>query len=554
MTLKGLKCLKLSSFKTDKASIKMNFKRIFNIAFFLFIILAPSLASAEAQRVAVLPWKVNSVEKLDFLKNAMTEMVSSRLGSKAGIEVVSADQVRAAIKEEKIEEFTDKAAADIAKRLKADYVVYGSLTVLGTAVSLDAKVLTVKTEAVSPVYSQGAGMDSVIPMTEKVSNEALLITGVIKASAPAKAETPATDAKEQKAEGDGFIIKTKEETAKAVSFRSKSIEGLYLSFIAADLDKDGAKELFLISERKLVIARIKGDGLEIIKEMPSDRGSDNIALTAIDSDKDGSVEVYLSAVLDNKPSTSVIEFKDNEYKVTVKDVRWLVRTFEVNGESVLAGQKFRSGDGFYADIRLLKKEGAEVADKGPFIVKPPKKTGLYSFDVFDLTGSGSSELISLDDRDYIKIYKGSEGKWTDPWKSKDYYGGTLNYIEDSNDGPGLSEKPLIAVKGRFYHTDMNRDGRPELIIKRNVPGGLGRSAERPGSYVSGLIMSLTWDKVGEDLVEDWKTREVKGYIADFIIDDLDGSGDSEIAMLIVEGTEYLMDTPKSYILFHKFSL
>ncbi len=549
-------------------------KKAFGIVLLcLSVLLVPSYGWPKTVRIAVLQWKVNSASDMEFIKSAMADMLASRLGANQSVEVIAPESVKAALGDKV--DITDHGAIEAGKKLKADYVLYGSLTVLGSSISLDAKLLNVKDGAVSPLYSKGAGMDSVINLTDKLATDTLAAAVAAPAAAApitAGAVTAETLKPEIKSEPkpepviinagpkeepkDSFVMKPKE-GPKPVSWRSKPFDGVYTAILSADLNKDGVKELFILSPLSLVIAKQKDDGFEVVKEIKETGGEKNVAISAIDSDRDGVMELYVSKVLNNRPYTSVIEFKDNDYKTTVTGIEWLVRTVEASNEAVavLVGQKFRKGDGFYGPLTILKKEGAKVAEKGRYDIDLPKKTDIYRFEVFSFTGGGP-ELVVLDERGYIKLYKKNDkGKWEQSFKSRDYYGGTLNPIILADDRPGTTETESVPLESRFYKADFNKDGKLELIVKRNVPGGLGRYSERPGSYKDGQILSLSWDEGGEDMLrENWKTRPTEGFIEDFFINDGGAEGTKEMTLLVVEGTGSLTGRPKSYILSYRVSL
>jgi hypothetical protein len=191
---------------------------------------------------------------------------------------------------------------------------------------------------------------------------------------------------------------------------------------------------------------------------------------------------------------------------------------------------------------------------GPFEITPPRGVDLYRFAAFefDTSGSGALNLVVLDKRGRLRVYnKGPRSLWTKYWKSSDYYGGTLNYIEPDDDAAPAGTR-AISVAGRFFHVDLDSDGRAELIIKQNIPGGLGRHATTPRSFTKSSVMSVEWD--GEFIEENWRTREVTGYIADFFIDDLDSDGSPEVVMLVADGYGALFGGIKSYILSYRLSL
>src|SRR3972149_2593106 len=93
----------------------------------VLLILFPSLGSSEAGvRVAVLPFKVYSEKELGYLKRAVMDMLTSRIGSAGNITIVRSDLAANAVKKYPDLEFTEKEILeDIGKELGADYVLFG---------------------------------------------------------------------------------------------------------------------------------------------------------------------------------------------------------------------------------------------------------------------------------------------------------------------------------------------------------------------------------------------------------------------------------------------
>lgn len=549
-------------------------KKILLIVCLLALIL-PSYAFSAGARIAILPWKVNSAENLDYVKDAMPDMLSSRVGAAPSVEVLRSDIVKdAAEAERKSGEITEAAAASIGRKLKADYVLYGSLTVLGAAASLDAKFLNVKDGTVTPFFAKGAGIDSVIGMADKLSAD--LLSALSPAQKPVLTPSTGVGATEKTIaspellkpaqtpmEEDSFIIKPKDTGFKKALWMSQRISGEFIAMAAADIDKDGTKELFLLKNSSVVIARLTDGKLDIVNELPNNGPDQNIAIAAFDADGDGVPEVYVSALHRGQPSGFAIEFKDNGFKVTSTGIKWAMRTAHAGKDIALIGQKFRKSDGFYGAIRLLRKQGAEIVDAGPFeAVSPglPGRLNLYRFEV--IHGAKDNILAALDDREYLRLFKkDTNGKWEQFYKSLDFYGGTLDMINAGDeDRPAPSDQEFFTVAGRFFTGDLNNDGKPELVIKRNIPGGLGRYAKVARSFTSGAVVNLSLegiDDAGSEaniLSENWRTKEVSGYIADFFIDDPAGDGTRQMFMLIVEGTGAFAGNIKSYILLNKMAL
>jgi len=532
------------------------FKKSLLLAVSLFAVLLPGSALCAGEKIAVLPWRVNAPGDVEYIKAAMPDMLATRLSS-GGSEIIRP----AAAAPEKKAGLDDAAAFEAGKAMKADYVLYGSLTIFGNAVSMDARLININTGEAAPFASKGMGIESIISLVDKLSsdvnsrlNPALAAPPLAPPAVAAPAIAPkAVPAPAASTQAEGFIVKADKSKEEPVVWRGREIKGMFVAMTAADLDRDGRRELFLISDHEIVVARYGAEGMEVIKEIRDTRRQ-NVAITSIDSDRDGAVEVYVSRVSDGRPESALLEFVGGAFSLAPYRIDWMLRAVSVDGgEPVLVGQRLRAIDGFYGDLKRLKKEGDGVREAGDFEMALPKGVNLYGFEAFRLTGGDSSELATLDPRQYLTVYSQKEGKgWAQSYKSSEYYGGTLNHMRLKD--IGASESALIPIEGAYFSADLDRDGRRELIIRKNTPGGLGRSADIPTSFKSGEILSLSWDPKGATTSENWRTKPVEGYISDFFIDDLDGDGNAEVTMLVVTGTEKLFGTLKSYILSHRISL
>ena len=121
-----------------------------------------------------MPWTVNGPENMSYLKGALTDMLSSRIGSDDTVEVLRKDEVRSAIAAHGHPgERGQEAAIEIGKSIKADYLIYGSLSILGGSVSLDTKLLNVASTIVMPFYSSGEGLSSIVDLAGSVSRATL---------------------------------------------------------------------------------------------------------------------------------------------------------------------------------------------------------------------------------------------------------------------------------------------------------------------------------------------------------------------------------------------
>jgi len=163
----------------------------------------------------------------------------------------------------------------------------------------------------------------------------------------------------------------------------------------------------------------------------------------------------------------------------------------------------------------------------------PKETSIFGFTMADIRGTGKPEMITLDSIDNrVRIFS-EDGKVQ--WKSTDRFGGTNNSY-DTKKKWDPAYKPTDAVAMRVYiparilARDLNGEGIPQVIINKNE-FGTGNTFRRLRSYEKGEIYNLIWEE--DSLTTNWKTREIKGYIADYQIGDADNDGNAELVVAVV---------------------
>ena len=144
---------------------------LITITFTAVIIGMPVYASAKINKVAVVPFKINSEKDLSYLKDGISSMFESRLSWEGKVQVINREITTAAAKNAK-QPLNESNARSIGSKLKADYILFGNLTVFGNSVSIDAKMVDVsKTRETLSFYNQSQGMNEVIPRVNIIAEE-----------------------------------------------------------------------------------------------------------------------------------------------------------------------------------------------------------------------------------------------------------------------------------------------------------------------------------------------------------------------------------------------
>jgi len=85
------------------------------------------------------------------------------------------------------------------------------------------------------------------------------------------------------------------------------------------------------------------------------------------------------------------------------------------------------------------------------------------------------------------------------------------------------------LNARIITYDTNKDGKRELIVVKNLtPSRLLKNVK---IFNASEFYNLEWDSMG--LSENWRTRKMGGYVADYQIKDVDNDGQDEIVMVLV---------------------
>ncbi|MEK7312835.1 MAG: hypothetical protein AAB065_00015, partial [Deltaproteobacteria bacterium] len=468
-----------------------------------------------ATKLMVLPLKINAPKEQEYLKGAVMDMLSSRLGGKDGVELLSAGvAANAAI--ELGEHPGVETLSAVSGKTGADFILYGSISVIGESVSLDVSLFNAKTGKAEGVYSGGKGIGSLTGLTEDVASQAVaLMRGTVSTEAPfvytgkfAKAEEKkeVLSGKEEKAEEEGFIVKKAPSGTRKVSWKVDAGDEFVKAMEIFDADGDGVVEVFVLAEKSVTAYKFGDNGLKKMKTF--DTSGENVSMTRFVRN-DGKTEFYVSRLGINQAETCKINYVKGELSLGSCEMKHLVRAIEIKGKHVLLGQEFRREWGFRKTVFVLKEEGAgfsrsdvsirsapyqEASGRsGDFIL--PDGVNLYGFELTDLTGDGVEELLLTDDGGYFKIYEKKDDSWAKAWQSTESYGTTLNAIDLEGSADAIGK--FVFIKNRFY---VLTDGENKTVaIKKLIPGGIfGAKAARANVFDKGSVVGLSWDGAALD--------------------------------------------------------
>lgn len=167
-----------------------------------------------------------------------------------------------------------------------------------------------------------------------------------------------------------------------------------------------------------------------------------------------------------------------------------------------------------------------------------------------------TDLVLFDKDEHLNILT-EEGK--EIWRGHERFGGTNNIYETRKkkvDPYRPQESPpwRFYVPGRILVRNLNGHGIPEIIVNRNDFAS-GTFFEKVRAYEKAEVYNLIWEE--NRLTTNWKTREIKGYVADYQVRAVGAKVDEELVVgviLIEEGASGLISRKmESNILFFKLN-
>jgi TolB-like protein len=528
----------------------------------IIIIGLPAHASAKQSRIAIVPFTMNAEKDLTYLQEGILSMLSSRLSWEDKVFVVARQEIAAAVKSV-APPLNEAKARKIGNMLKADYVLFGSLTIFGDSVSLDAKMVNISdTRPPLSFFNQSKGMEEVIPrinlfaeeINEKVFNRKIAVRELPQ-RAPAQRPSQYVHPErlfsgefvepDEAGGGRSSFVMTGRSDATPGFWKSKNFRMQIKGLALGDVDGDGKIETVMIEKQEVHIYRSENDRFIKIKEIAGEKYYKYLAVDVADINKNGNAEIFVTCL--NKSSKSldsfVLEWDGSDFVPVADNENWYFRVIPrpVLGP-MLVGQKMGISDLFMPGVYELAWTGSGYKPQGKVGMGLPENITVFGFTMGDLLNTKGEVVAAFDEEERLRIYTTGGSQ---EWKSEDRFGGSENYIDiDFQDKEGDYES-RVYLPHRLYIVDLNKDGKTELITVKNksISGHLFR---RFRHYSGAWFESLSWDGLG--LAKNWHTRKVSGYICDYAIGDIDNDGELELAAAIVSKRDVIGQKTKSSII------
>jgi TolB-like protein len=539
-----------------------------------------SAYAATPKRVALLPFKINSAQDLSFLKDGIFDMLTSRLTREGRVEVLGREQVEEAVKTESASgKINEATARRIGSRLKADFVLFGSVTVLGENVSIDAKMMDISgSRPTMTFFDQSQDLGAVITKINLIAadiNDKMF--GVSQPSATAKAPATAAavpaakpppkkssihDHPEKVLQEDGFISEGKtgggisqgimrgaSQETQARFWRSASFRHLINGVALGDVDGDGQIETLTITPHELLIYRSEGSAFRKVAEIKESNNKNLLGVDAADINENGYAEIFVTSLNANRDvvNSFIIEYDGKNYNKIFDNSRYYYRVADTPSRGkILLGQRPSTGKPSAGAISELRWQNREYVPTDP--IRTPRNTNLIGLTVGDVLNNGQETAVAYKEGDHIQVLD-SSGKSL--YDNSDSIGGSMLYASIPWEYRGqVQNKWYYPLRLVVWYNQAKKESEVIAVQNHDLTSN---TFQQFRYFTKTHIAGFTWDGVG--LGPSWTTRQLSGYIQDVAVGDFDNDGQDELiaALVIKEGRVAFIGEAKSTIIAYELT-
>jgi TolB-like protein len=490
----------------------------------------PALA-AGPKRVVILPFTANSQEDISFVVKGVRDMLASRLPWQDKVTVVEPDLVAPLLKKIK-PPYNEAKARQIGKDLSAQVVVFGSITKLGKSVSVDARVVRVDQPGPAlTAFVHAKDLDAVIPQINSFAQR--INAEIFKRPDAIAAQNRAAGQAQRAAVGGSSALDNLPPNMSPLNplflkqlsgvesdryWRSPRMKGVIQSVAVADIDNDGKNELLVLFPNRLRFYRLGGDTFRLMYEFKNGPRGTYLFVDCADIDGDGRPEIYVTNRLFESVDSFIMEWTDNGPRIREKGVPYYFRVQQnpLGKGHWLFGQKSAIDSPFWGEIYKMGYKGGKIAPGRE--MKLPDTAWLYNFVLADLNKSGRLFTVLIGPTMHMRVYNDKNQQL---WISGDTYNASSKFLRYMALQGTDYDDSWWYLLSRLYLTDLNKDGRHEILCLR-VQGRMGMVMERTRMIYQGTIFGMSWN--GLSMVEDWRTPRISGDVTDYVIGDVGNVG------------------------------
>ena len=319
-------------------------------------------------KIVFLPFTVKTRQPQTYLENGLTDVLATRLSSRTGLVAIHKTSETRKLAQ-LMEEGDQEAFKNILNRLRADYLIIGSLEQRDTDFEIAVYVFDRKKGAPSSFRKTIVGLNEAIPAMDAISTDiAASVFGKkgpeqLLSSTPEDQGTSAFQtAHPDRAYREGLyqpavILGLDGDMYKVLATRrSNTIDASVRAMDVGDLDGNGREEIVLVEHGKLAIYRFSADHFQHVADQDLPDHLAPHAVRLADLNQNGRLEIYITANNGDTPASQVFEWDGKDFQTLMTDVPYYLRPgLDRQGRPALIGQSGGSNGPAGRNFYILKR-------------------------------------------------------------------------------------------------------------------------------------------------------------------------------------------------------
>lgn len=500
----------------------------------------PRTAQAEdaLKRFAVLPFAVHGPDQYAYLGQGVQTMLISRLKWADRFEDVDRSVIAQVVTA--IPDSPEQAQAALSA-LGADYLIYGSVTILGDQASLDAHVLD--TLGNDYPHSAQVQLNDLIPALERVAREinAQVLGRPLDQAAqpqeqPARASGPMHPdlvTNQHGLSGQYYLNPELLYTGSADApgrWRSQALPFSSLGMVVGDADNNGLNEIFILTDNSVLAYHVVDNRLMPLAEYAAPSRIQCLNISMMDTNRDGFQEIIVSAILEETPRSFILNFIDGRFVLLEDRIPLYLNVIRIPPDfrPTLIGQRKGRNRLFDSSVHEVLRMDGTMELGTPLNL--PREANVFNFAF--LPQENDFKVVIADHRDNLRIYSSNN---TFQAVTEESYAGSALGLEVDETLPGLSQVHDDEMLGYYYIPSrlvpirLDRNQPWNLLVNRNISLSAQFFA-RYRYFPQGEIHALFWD--GINLNINWKTRRIRGTVIDYGLADVMNDGRTQLFVLV----------------------
>jgi len=490
--------------------------------------------AADLRTFVVLPFNVNGSAAFNYLEKAIPPMVASRLYWRDNFQSVP-DTVASKL----AYPANEKAVQSILDETGATYAIWGDVTIIGDEASLDVRTR----DAEGKEWRKGFKTDvndliaTLQSTVDSINNEVFGRPLASGSTMPKQINrlNPGLVHNETTRSSVYLNPQFRYQGAEGSRMRSQALPFATSGMAVADVTGEGKNSVVLLEENTVHIYQWGDQGLAPKLKYKLPASYDALTIRTIDLDRDGAEEIIISLIDPDSTIALSLILSAQGGKAITEVLRQ--RGIFLSVVRVLPDLSPRFVGQRSDTQRIFSRNGVfEMMKQGDTLVQGgeirlPKGANIFNFAWLPSSTAEDDKLIMLNNQEKLVTFNAKGRELT---ISDENYSGSAIYIDEQMNMPGLgkSTDEILSqyfMPMRMLVTDLDNDGVWELLVNKPISFA-AMFFERYRFFPEGEIQALTWDGLGLSLL--WKTRRIKGSVADFVIGDINNDGITDLIVCV----------------------